>query len=297
MNAMFGRNGSVYASTARFDGTARALTEDELRIAVPSIFATTAHESRSERFRPIPTIEIVRGLAQEGFSVVGAIQSSPRDVTKHDFTKHLLRIRKIDADKSYSVGDTVVEMLLKNANDGTACYDLLAGLFRTACLNSLVAQLGTIDSVKVRHSGDVLNKVIEGTYTVVTEARKALAAPEQWGQIRLDRDEAEALAMAAHTVRFPEEQAANARAIAPRALLAPRRGADVGTDLWTRFNVIQENALRGGLTGHVQNERGAWNARTTREVKGIDQRVGLNKALFVLADAMAQIKGAAPIAA
>jgi hypothetical protein len=45
----------------------RALTEDQLFSVAPSIFQTEAHESRSLRFRPIPTIEIVRGLAKEGF--------------------------------------------------------------------------------------------------------------------------------------------------------------------------------------------------------------------------------------
>jgi hypothetical protein len=34
---------TVYTHTARFD-TARALTEEELRKAAPSIFATAAHE-------------------------------------------------------------------------------------------------------------------------------------------------------------------------------------------------------------------------------------------------------------
>ena len=62
---------------------------------------------------------------------------------------------------SYRVGDTVCEILLKNANNGTSAYDLMAGLFRICCLNSLVTQTGTIDSVKVRHSGDVNAKVIE----------------------------------------------------------------------------------------------------------------------------------------
>jgi len=43
---------SIYTSTARFD-TGRALNEDEMRKAAPSIFALSAHESRSERFQPI----------------------------------------------------------------------------------------------------------------------------------------------------------------------------------------------------------------------------------------------------
>lgn len=167
---------TVYTHTARFD-TGRAMTEDELRRAAPSIFAMTAHESRSERFQPIPTIEVLRGLMAEGFMPVDAKQSSSRIEDKANFTKHLIRLRRVDEDKVYKVGDTVCEILLNNANDGTSAYDLMAGLFRVQCLNSLVAQCGTIDSVKVRHSGDVGSKVIEGTYQVLKRAERTLAAP------------------------------------------------------------------------------------------------------------------------
>ena len=68
----------LYGHSARFDH-AHVLSEDELRHAAPSIFAVEAHESRSERFRPIPTIDVVRGLAREGFMVVGAKQCRVSD--------------------------------------------------------------------------------------------------------------------------------------------------------------------------------------------------------------------------
>ncbi len=111
----------------------------------------------------------------DGHSPRSAKQSRTRNTGKADFTKHLIRLRRVDDGKVYNVGDTVCEILLKNANDGTSAYDLMAGLFRNRCMNSLVAQTGTIDSVKVRHSGDVGAKVIEGPYRVLNEAKKTLA--------------------------------------------------------------------------------------------------------------------------
>lgn len=143
---------TIYTDTARFD-TGRALTEDEMLKVAPSIFAVTAHESRSDRFKPIPTIELLRALTKEGFVPVGAKQSRTRIEGKAEFTKHLIRLCRIDDGKSYSVGDNVCEILLKNANDGTSAYELMAGLFRIRCLNSLVAQVGTLEAIKVRHSG------------------------------------------------------------------------------------------------------------------------------------------------
>jgi len=35
-------------------------------------------------------------------------------------------------------------MLLKNANDSTAAYDLMAALFRATCLSSMVAHISTL---------------------------------------------------------------------------------------------------------------------------------------------------------
>jgi hypothetical protein len=279
---------TIYTNTARFD-TARALTEDEMFRIAPSIFADAPHESRSERFRAIPTIEVLRGLAKEGFVPVGVKQSTTRDKGKADYTKHLIRLRRLDDDKQYQVGDTVCEMLLKNANDGTSAYDLMAGLFRIACMNSLVAQKSTLDSVKVRHSGDVTHKVIEGTYRVLGEAQLALAAPQDWSQIALNTDERRIFAEAAHIARFADAEGNVETPIQPAQLLRPRRREDTGADLWTTFNVTQENVIRGGLRGQHGRDHN-YRRVTTRPVNGIDQDVKLNKAMWHLAEQMAALK-------
>lgn len=283
---------SVYAHTARFDH-ATALSEDNMRQLAPSIFATTAHESRSERFRPIPTIEVLRGLQKEGFSVVGAKQSVARVDDRRDYTKHMVRLRRLDEDTKYKVGDTIFEVLLKNANDGTAAYDLLAGLFRICCLNSLVSQTDNMESLRVRHSGDVEHKVIEGTYRVLDTAEQSLKAPQDWPQIALNRDEQIVFAEAAHVLRFADADGNVETPIKPQQLLIPRRTADVRDDLWTTFNRVQENAIRGGLTAMGRDANNRPRRTTTRGVNGIDQDVKLNRALFTLASKMAELKQAA----
>lgn len=286
---------TVYSSNARFDGSARALSETEMRAIAPSIFAVSAHESRSARFAPIPTIEVVRGLQREGFQPVGVKQCRSRDESRRDFTKHLIRFRRLDELAKYRVGDTVAEILMKNANDGSCVYDLMAGLFRILCLNSLVAQTNTMDTLKVRHTGridDVQGKVIEGTYRVLETATAALAAPQDWPQIKLDRDEQMAFAEVAHIARFADAEGHVATPIKPEQLLIPRRAADTTPNLWTTYNVVQENAMKGGLSGIGRDANNRFRRSTTRAVKGIDQDVKLNKALFTLASKMAELKAA-----
>lgn len=282
---------TIYTDTARFD-IGRAMTETEMRRTAPSIFATTAHESRSERFQPIPTINVLRGLMKEGFVPVGAKQSSTRTEGKADFTKHLIRPRHVDDGKVYRVGDTVCEILLKNANDGTSAYELLAGLFRIRCMNSLVTQTGTIDAIKVRHSGDVGAKVIEGTYRVLNEAERTLAAPQDWSTHRLNRDEQQIMAEAAHTLRFGDSEGETKTPIKPEQLLIPRRHDDRADDLWTVWNVTQENIIRGGLRGVSRDDLGRPRRMKSRAVNGIDQDIKLNKALWLIGEKMAALKAA-----
>jgi hypothetical protein len=279
---------TVYSSTARFDN-ARALTQDEMYKIAPSIFAVQKHESRSERFRPIPTIEILKGLEKEGFVPVGVKQSNSRDSNKRDFTKHLVRLRRIDGDIKYQVGDTICEILLKNANDGTSAYELMAGLFRITCLNSMVAQKGTLESTKVYHSGNVQDKVIEGTYRVLNQAEYALSAPQDWSKIILNHEEKKLLADAAKVIRFGEIKTENE--ISSSQMLVARRAEDVKDDLWTVFNRIQENVIKGGIKFKtVDNETGRTRMASTRQVNAIDQDIKLNRALWHLTTEMAKLK-------
>jgi len=57
-------------------------------------------------------------------------------------------------------------------------------------------------------------------------------------------------------------------------------------DLWTTFNTVQENLIRGGLRGRTAKG----NRTSTRAVKGVSENVRLNKALWTLAEKMAQLK-------
>jgi hypothetical protein len=190
------------------------------------------------------------------------------------------------------VNDTVSEVILKNANDGTACYDLMAGLFRIRCLNSLVTQTATLESVKVRHSGpEVAHKVIEGTYKVLDAAHAALEAPANWSMKQLAPPAVNAFCEAAHVLRFGDAEGHVDTPIRPAQLNFVRRIGDYDNDLWTTFNRVQENCLKGGLSARQERKQGERRGRmvTTRQVNGIDQDVRLNQALWVLATRMAEL--------
>ena len=57
-------------------------------------------------------------------------------------------------------------------------------------------------------------------------------------------------------------------------------------DLWTTFNRVQENLTRGGLQGRSAAVR----RQSTRPIHGINQNVKINRAPWMLAEDMRQLK-------
>lgn len=279
----------------RSDFTAVALDEEQLFRRAPSIFATQAHESRSAKFSPIPTIEIVRRMAKEGFQPYGAKQSRTRDEGRAGFCKHMIRFRHESQDvNALAVRETFLETVLVNANDGSSSYALFAGLWRKLCQNGMVMGEGTVEEVRVGHRGEVIQNVIEGTYRVVEQARAVLDRPGRWAEIKLEREEQLALARAARALRFGDSEGNVKTPVTADDLLRVRRVDDQSNDLWSTFNVIQENAVKGGLhVVHFDPETQRRRHATTREVRGIDQDVKLNRALWEITQHFASLRQAA----
>lgn len=154
----------------------------------------------------------------------------------------------------------------------------------------MIVAEGPTESIRVQHTGRIVENVIDATYKVLDGATHATQVAEQWKALPLGTDEQNALATAAHHVRFADAQGHIDTPIAPSQLLRTRRMADAGNDLWSTFNRVQENVIKGGLSA-IDRTPGA-NARrvTTREVKGIDGNLNLNKALWIIAEALAKGK-------
>jgi hypothetical protein len=268
--------GSVNALAHRF------LDNNSIALRAPSAFATEAHSSRSQHYAYIPTSAVIDALAREGFRCISAGQSRTRIEDKRDFTKHMLRFVREDGALA-RVGDSVPQVTLINSHDGSSAYVLTAGLYRLVCLNGLLVTEGAANTLHVKHSGDVVRNVIEGSFQVIGEASKAGEVAADWRGVALSRQEQEAFADSALQLRYD-----GAAPVSPAAILRPRRLEDRSTDLWTTFNAVQEHLITGGARGRDANGRRV----SVRAVNGIDGNVKLNRALWSLAERMAQLKAA-----
>jgi hypothetical protein len=256
------------------------LSDDQIRSVAPSIFAEAAHESRSARYTYIPTIDVLNGLRKEGFQPFMVCQTRVRNEAKREHTKHMIRLRHAEQ----ITGREANEIILLNSHDGTSSYQMLAGMFRFVCSNGMVCGETTSD-IRVRHNGDVVGEVIEGAFKVLDSFEEATAQRESMQMLTVNQGEQAAFARAALALKYDDQE--GAAPVTEAQILAPRRFDDRRDDLWTTFNRVQENMMKGGL--HGRNSAGR--RTTTRPVNGIDQSVKLNRALWVLAEEMRRLKG------
>jgi hypothetical protein len=284
------RLATSFTRNARVLRSESPLCEDQMRAAAPSIFAPGKHASRSERYAYIPTIEVLRGLRKEGFEPFMVAQGQSRIEGKAEFTKHLIRMRHAGEVRSRPEAN---EIILINSHDGASSYQMLAGMFRFVCCNGLVVG-DVVEDIRIPHKGDVQGKVIEGAFRVLEgfEAVEEHAAAMK--ALPLEPREEIAFATAALALRFGEQRIEETGGHTPAPVTAeqlnePRRIDDIGHDLWSTFQRVQENAMRGGQRGRSSQGR----RLQTRPVASIDRSVSLNRALWVLAEEMREIKAAA----
>ncbi len=273
-----------FAGALRVFRSDRPLSEDQMRHVAPSIFAADKHASRSQRYTYIPTIDILRGLRNEGFEAFMVAQGGSRVPGKAEYTKHLIRLRH--QTQVVQTRAEAPEIILINSHDGASSYQMLAGMLRYACLNGLVVG-SDIQDIRLPHKGNARDQVVEGAFRVLEQFEQVDDSVATMKALRLEAGEERAFATAAMALRFGERTEGQAPLpVTVEQVIAPRRAEDVGSDLWRSFQRTQESLLRGGLSG-----RGANGQRTTtRPVQNIDRNVSLNRALWVLAEEMRRVK-------
>jgi len=263
------------------------LSEDQMRAAAPSIFAQGKHVSRSERYTYIPTIEVLRGLRKEGFEPFMVAQGSSRVEGKAEFTKHLIRMRHAGQVQTKPEAN---EIILINSHDGASSYQMLAGMFRFVCCNGLVVG-DVVEDIRIPHKGNIQGEVIEGAFRVLDEFEAVEEHSDAMKSLQLGQREELAFAHAALALRFGERLSETTGEQLPAPVTAEqltqsRRAEDAGRSLWTTFQRVQENVMRGGQTGrNAQGKR-----IQTRPVGSIDRGVSLNRALWMLAEEMRKLK-------
>jgi len=268
------------------------LSDDQIMRVAPSVFATEPWEGVSDKYAFISTADVLGRMRTAGLVPVSAQQSIVRIPGKREFAKHMLRFRRqADVDRFPKVVNgnmhhffkeqpLIAEIALSNAHDRTSAFDLFAGLFRLVCSNGLCVPSSTLESIKVRHVGDIADDVIEGAFSIIDDFPVVMEEIDGWQRLMLTDRQQAAYAKAAQTLRWGDESAP----VTEAQLLLPHRIEDRASDLFTTFNRVQENMMKGGLRGRTKTGK----RMSTRAINSVTEDTKLNKALWVLTQEMAK---------
>ncbi len=262
-----------------------ALTVEQIRQCAPSVFAEGAHSRTSARYSFLPTASILDGMAGEGWVPTLVQEQSVRDEGRAGFQKHMIRFAHRDDLQMQRVDRP--EIVLINAHDRSSAYHLHAGIFRTYCLNGLVVCDATFAKRSITHLNFEPSRVIEASVEIVRDVPRLMDNIGEMKAITLSQPEQAAFAKAACLARWEEEDKVPVR---PDRLLIPCRAEDAAPSLWNTLNVVQERMMKGGTKDYGKRNAAGRRMPRVREVKGIDGNVGLNKALWTLAEEMKRLK-------
>ena len=260
-----------------------AISDEELQRLAPSIFASQPIEGVSDRYSFLPTSSILKGMRENGWVPVRAEQQSVRTEARRGFQKHLIRFARIEHLDTWERNQVRPEVVLLNSHDKSSAYQLHCGLFRLVCSNGKVVSNGTFSRISIKHSGFNPDSVIEASFKVLG------AVPDIMNKVQLFQDriltDAERLALATGAATYRWEDPTKAPVNASM-LLNPRRYGDDAKDLWTTLNAVQENVIRGGQRDYSRRRPNGSRMPKSRAIKGIDEDMKLNKALWQMAEVL-----------
>lgn len=221
-------------------------------------------------------------MRKNGWLPVMASEQRVRCDDRRGFQKHMLRFQRAE-----HVGTSIEnrpEVVLLNSHDKSSAYQLHAGIFRFVCSNGMILADSVFESISIKHYGFSPDSVIEGSFKILESVPQLMDSVHEMRSIQLSHLQRQAFATGALALKWGDPEKAPIR---PEKLLEPRRTEDMATDLYTTLNAVQENLLVGGIKDYAKRKPDTRRPYPrTRGVKGIDENVKLNKALWHMAQVL-----------
>ena len=256
------------------------LTNEQLKQQAPALFTEEPHSDVSDKYHFIPTIDVINEIKANNWYPVSVSEANVRDSDKEGYQQHLVKFRHFD--DLLAPPENAVELLLFNSHDRTKSFSISAGIYRFVCANGLVIADSVFETYKIKHLGERENDVAQAVASTTAIKPKLMQKIEMLESIELTQPEQESFARSSLPLRFNKHLEVDYKDI-----LVPHRDEDTKADLYTTLNVIQENLLRGNISG-VNNITGR--RFTSKEIKSISKDVEVNQGLWNIAERIASIK-------
>lgn len=255
------------------------LTMDELHRAVPAAFAEEPADNVSDRYSFISTREVIDQLASWEWFPVDAHQSTKVRDQRH--ATHQITFRKPDT--RIQVGGVMPQINLFNNHAALKRAIMRAGFHKLVCSNGLIVSVpGLVDAkFSYIHIDNAAFNFEQSFYAALGQLNIATDHIKQWMETSLNFVEQNEFAAKAVLVRNHDDPVWSKHFDA-HEFLNRRRPEDRGNDLWTVFNVVQENIMKGGVQGAV---------RTTKPITQVAEVQRINEGLWQLATEYGTIHG------
>jgi hypothetical protein len=230
------------AANVRVLRTGAPLTMAAIQQHTPAVFAVAAQPARGPRYRYVPTSQPLQALLDAGWGVWETRQQRSRSQDRDPYTKHMLRLRKLQ--HFTTTGEGAPEIVLVNAHDGTAAYSMHAGYFRFICSNGLmVGQMIAAHRIVHTVSSKTTDEILASSEELLTNKFPQMFEHiDKMRSVSLSPEKRYRLAQHALQLRYgstlPTFPAVD--------LLIARRAEDQGDSAWTVLNRVQENVMNGG---------------------------------------------------
>jgi hypothetical protein len=254
------------------------LNKDQIREIAPSVFTSVPSKEVSKHYVHIPTEVVIDDMEKLGWDVMDVKEVKARKENTRGFQKHLLVFRNEDIVIDGEDGDRVFpQILLTNSHDAKNAFTFTAGLFRMVCENGLVISTKEFGSVRVRHMGYDFKTLQVQINDICEQLPLTVESMNKMKNTEMEESKAVEFATKALETRFTDDELKRIE-IDIKDILFPTRDEDMGNDLWSIFNVVQEKMIDGGFNYTVGNK-----IRKAREIKNFRQDIKVNEKLFSLA--------------
>ena len=245
----------------------------------PAAISSTSSPKVKENYKHYNTADLIEVMEKQGFHPVHASQVKVRknaEERKH-FAKHAIVFRDSKVNEE---NGTAAQVVIVNSHDGTSSYRLYFGLYRFVCANGLMVG-SEFASKRVCHKGNknTAEEIAKISREFAEKAGEVNKQIEKWNGIQLSKEQQIDFAKKAMLRKWGESKAKES--YKPEDFLEAHNVEDSNNNsLWSVFNKVQENMLKGGVQG--QNSRGRFVC--TRAVKNINKNIDMNKYLWNLAE-------------
>jgi len=263
-----------------------ALSNADIAKVAPSIFSEEPAPGASSRYQFVRTADVIDTMRATGFEVVQASQSKTLDANRKPYAKHLVRLVHRDyLEGKLQVGDYIPEVAMTNSHNRTSAYEMMAALKVLACLNGMMLPSAEYGRIRVLHNDPrMMDHIIDGTDLIrEVHANHALPRIEKMRAIELSKQQALDFATGATLLKWGEKREDHAM-----SLLNVRRTEDDNMTLWSVFNRVQENAMKGG---YASQDRAGRNV-TTAGINSVNRDIDFNAGIWTFANRVLDIVAA-----